>query len=97
MTLIQIGASVTALLVITSAAVGALEYTDMKPVLNRDFRSVLAQLEAQIENLSQAQLLIRFQQLEQKLAFAPLSFEEAQERCRIARVLAYVNVPGCPS
>lgn len=96
MTIIQISATVTACLALTATAWGALEYTDLKPVLSRDFRPALAMLEAQIENLSKAQLLIRFQQLDQKLKFNPLTFEEDQERCRIARVLNYVNVPGCP-
>jgi ribosomal protein L29 len=92
--IIKLGAIVTAMVVISGATVKALDYTDLKPVLSRDFRPAIAQLEAQIENLSQAQLLLKFQQLEQKLKFGPLSFEEAQERCRIARVLDY-DVPGC--
>jgi hypothetical protein len=95
--IIKASTIVGALLVLSGATVSALEYTDLKPVLSRDFRPALAQLEAQIENLSNAQLLIRFQQLEQKLKFGALSFEESQERCRIARVLTYVGVPGCPS
>jgi ribosomal protein L29 len=90
------GAVVGSLGVIVAGIASTLAFTDLKPVLARDFRIVQAQLEAQIDNLSKAQLLIRFQQLEQKLKFGPLTFDEEQERCRIARVLGYVNVPGCP-
>lgn len=95
--LTKAAASVTAIGVLLSAAVTILVFTDLKPVLSRDFRPTIAQLQTQIENLSNAQLLIRFQQLEQKMKFEPLNFPEAQERCRIARVLGYVGVPGCQS
>lgn len=95
--ILKAAAYVTAIGILLSASVSVLAFTDLKPVLTRDFRPTIAQLEAQIDNLSKAQLLIRFQQLEQKMKFGALTFEELQERCRIVRILNYVSVPGCPS
>lgn len=54
-----------------------------------------AQLQQQLNEVSKSTLLLRFQFLQSKKASGGgLTFDEEQERCRIAVVLQYVNV-GC--
>lgn len=65
--------------------------TDMTWPTKKQF----AQLQMELQEVSKSTLLLRFQFLQaKKESGGGLSFDEEQERCRIAVVLKYVNV-GC--
>jgi len=76
---------------LASAAWVAGDYTEIRPVLLKEFHQ-LAEESAQI---NKAVLLIRFQLLMERAKFQPLDFDDQQELCRIAKELQFSGVPGC--
>lgn len=86
------GAVVAALSSMSYAAWSALDYTELRPVLIREYRIT----QQAIDEIGKSVLLLRFQNLMEAQKRGGLSFADRQELCRIARVLGYVGVPGCP-
>jgi len=96
------GSIAAAISAITTVAWGFGEFTGVRPAMIKELQSVQLQLigdldsaKSQIDQLSNSLLLLQFQDLMKKREYAPLTFIEQQEMCRIARVLGYVGVPGC--
>lgn len=82
----------------------SMDYIQVRPIIKREFvysRSEVDErnkvLTAQLDQANQAILLIQFQLLMQKREYGGLTFAEQQELCRLAYVLGYVGVPGCPT
>ena len=90
-TILTTAAVLAACATIIGTTWAALDYTDLRPILSREFRVTQQQLEDQSKSI----LLIRFQLLMQKKKQGLWTFDDQQELCRIARVLGYVGVPGC--
>ena len=90
-TIITTGAVFAAMSSMAFGAWKALDYTDLRPVLIREYRVS----QQQIEEMSKSILLIRFQNLMEQRERGGLGFADQQELCRIARVLGFVGVPGC--
>lgn len=89
--IIKIAGVVTALSVIAGTAWAIGDYTELRPVVKREFKMV----QAQMESTNKAILLLQFSILDQKRQQGALTFLETQQYCSIARELGYVNVPGC--
>jgi len=90
-TILKAAAILTASTTLASAAWIAGDYTEVRPVLLKEFHQ-LAEESAQV---NKAVLLIRFQLLMEKSKFQPLDFDDQQELCRIAKELQFSGVPGC--
>lgn len=90
-TILSFSGLLAALIAIGTAAWAAMDYTQIRPVLLREF----AQLEQSQQQTVQSLLLLRFQFLMQKLTYGGLTFAEQQELCQVALQLNYVGVPGC--
>jgi flagellar motor component MotA len=83
--IIKAGSIMGAFLVLTGATVKALDYTETRPVILKEFRVVMDQ----VQQNTQATLLIRYQLLDAKRKSGTLTVEESIERCQIAMVLNY--------
>jgi len=97
-------ALVAAMGVLGGAAWTAGDFTEIRPVLLKEYRIAQAQfqndqlvLQQQVQQVQQVQQLQRFQQLDMKRTFGALNWDEIQERCKIAQALGYVMslVDGC--
>ena len=92
--IVRIGAIVTAASVIAGTAWAIADYTDTRPVLEKE----LIQLQRQAEDLSQSVLSVRFWLLMDRLKInGQLTLEEQRELCKLAKELQYIGIPGCPS
>lgn len=69
------------------------DYTEIRPIIKREFKVALTQTEQN----TQALLWIKFQILDDKFKKGGLSLDEMKERCDIAKILNYPStfVPGC--
>lgn len=90
-TIITAGAVFAAISSMAYGAWAALDYTDLRPVLVKEFRTS----QQQLEEMSKSILLLRFQNLMEARERGGLGFSDQQELCRISRVLGFVGVPGC--
>ncbi len=70
----------------------ALDWLDVRPVLARELKEV----QAQIQTLTDKQILIEWSQLDAKLKQnGGLDFQEKQRYCSLSRALGYVGIPEC--
>jgi hypothetical protein len=89
--LIQISATVAAVAALATTLWAAGDYLAVRPIIKREF----VQVQAQVEQLSQAMLRVQFENLMRKREYGGLTFDEQQTLCRIAKALGYVGVPRC--
>jgi len=80
------------------------DYTEIRPVIKREFLLVEDKWDTDVKNLQQKMdinskslLLLQFQLLEQKQKTSqqPLGYEEQRQLCEISGILDYRGVPGC--
>ena len=90
-TVIKIGGTFSAAMVLLTALWGAGDYTGVRPIIKKEFLVT----QAQLDQTNQAVLLIQFQLLIQKREFGGLTYAEQIELCRVAQALGYIGVPGC--
>ncbi len=90
-TVIKLGATVSAAMVLLTAAWSAGDYTGVRPIIKKEFLVT----QAQLDQTNNAVLLIQFQLLMQKREYGGLTYAEQIELARIAQALGYIGVPGC--
>ena len=88
---LEFAKAIGAFTVIGGAALAVANYTELRPIVVKEFKSV----QVQIEELSKSQLYIQFQWLQEKEKREGLTFDERQTMCRIARVLDFRGIAGC--
>ena len=94
MDIVRIAAIITACSVVGGAAWGIADYTETRPVLEREF----VKLQQQAEDMSQSILAVRFWLLMDRLKInGQLTLEEQRELCKLAKELQYIGIPGCPN
>lgn len=93
-TIIKLGGTVSALLMMGGLLWAAGDKTGYRPVIKAEFMTV----EQQLEQMSKSVLLLQFQYLmAKKESGGGLTFDEQQQLCRISYALGFVGVPGCPT
>lgn len=78
------------------------EYTELRPVILKEYieyqiqqQEFIKQLQVQQSQTLQSILQLRFQTLMLQKQYGQLTFAEQQELCRVAKTLEFVGVPGC--
>jgi hypothetical protein len=109
MSITQIAAIYSAVLGLAGGAWLALDYTETRPVILKEFneaqadsaevmKGLLEQQTLMQKQLSTSVMELQFQTLDMKRKQAGhLEWSDHQNYCRIAKRLDYVNVEGCPN
>lgn len=78
------------------------DYTELRPVILKEYIEYQLQQQQFIEKLQEQQaqtlqsvLQLRFQTLMLQKQYGALTFAEQQELCQVAKTLEFVGVPGC--
>jgi len=87
----KVSGAVMASIALLAAGWKAADYTEVRPVILKEFKLRMAQM----ESLEKQVWLQRFLFLQTKQQNGGLTFLEQQEMCQIARNLGFTGVPGC--
>jgi hypothetical protein len=90
-TILKAAALLAAVTAICGSAWAFMDYTEVRPVMIREFRVA----QQQLEDMSQSVLLLQFQLLLETKKFRELTVEEQIRLCRIAEALKFPGAPGC--
>jgi hypothetical protein len=93
---------VTACVTIGGAAWYAGDYTELRPVIKKEYleaqadsTEILKGLVEQQQQMTTSVMELQFQTLNLKRKAGALDWSEEQDRCRIAKRLEYFNTEGC--
>lgn len=102
MSWLQIFTTITSGIAVATAVWWSMDYTEVRPIIKREFNYSRAELNeqaktltAQLDQTNELLIAIQFKLLLQKREFGKLTFEELQELCRLAALLSYTAVPDC--